>query len=138
MTDFTVYQQYIHKSRYARFLPEKNRREHWNETVQRYVDYMFTKVSTGQGWTVDQNLKQEVFDAIYNLEVMPSMRALMTAGKALDRDNVAGYNCSYLPIDDPKAFDEAMCILMNGTGVGFSVERQYVNKLPEKIGRAHV
>ena len=131
MTDFTVYQQYIHKSRYARFLPEKNRREHWNETVQRYVDYMFTKVSTGQGWTVDQKLKQEVFDAIYNLEVMPSMRALMTAGKALDRDNVAGYNCSYLPIDDPKAFDEAMCILMNGTGVGFSVERQYVNKLPE-------
>jgi ribonucleoside-diphosphate reductase alpha chain len=131
MTDMNVYQQYIHKSRYARFLPEKNRREHWNETVQRYVDYMFTKVSTGQGWTVDQKLKQEVFEAIYNLEVMPSMRALMTAGKALDRDNVAGYNCSYLPIDDPKAFDEAMCILMNGTGVGFSVERQYVNKLPE-------
>jgi ribonucleoside-diphosphate reductase alpha chain len=131
MTDMNVYQQYIHKSRYARFLPEKNRREHWNETVQRYVDYMFTKVSTGQGWTVDQKLKQEVFDAIFNLEVMPSMRALMTAGKALDRDNVAGYNCSYLPVDDPKSFDEAMCILMNGTGVGFSVERQYVNKLPE-------
>jgi ribonucleoside-diphosphate reductase alpha chain len=126
-----VYQSFIHKSRYARFLPEKNRREHWNETVQRYVDYMFTKVSTGQGWTVDQKLKQEVFDAIFNLEVMPSMRSLMTAGKALDRDNVAGYNCSYLPVDDPKSFDEAMCILMNGTGVGFSVERQYVNKLPE-------
>jgi ribonucleoside-diphosphate reductase alpha chain len=126
MTDFTVYQQYIHKSRYARFLPEKNRREHWNETVQRYVDYMFEKVNIN-----DDKLKKEVYDAIYNLEVMPSMRALMTAGKALDRDNVAGYNCSYLPIDDPKAFDEAMCILMNGTGVGFSVERQYVNKLPE-------
>ena len=121
-----VYQQYIHKSRYARFLPEKNRREHWHETVQRYVDYMFNKVEIN-----DENLKKEVFDAIHNLEVMPSMRALMTAGKALDRDNVAGYNCSYLPIDDPKAFDEAMCILMNGTGVGFSVERQYVNKLPE-------
>jgi ribonucleoside-diphosphate reductase alpha chain len=126
MTDMNVYQQYIHKSRYARFLPEKNRREHWNETVQRYVDYMFEKVKID-----DEKLKKEVFDAIYNLEVMPSMRALMTAGKALDRDNVAGYNCSYLPIDDPKAFDEAMCILMNGTGVGFSVERQYVNKLPE-------
>jgi ribonucleoside-diphosphate reductase alpha chain len=131
MSEMNVYQSFIHKSRYARFLPEKNRREHWNETVQRYVDYMFTKVSTGQGWTVDQKLKQEVFDAIFNLEVMPSMRALMTAGKALDRDNVAGYNCSYLPVDDPKSFDEAMCILMNGTGVGFSVERQYVNKLPE-------
>ncbi len=131
MSEMNVYQSFIHKSRYARFLPEKNRREHWNETVQRYVDYMFTKVSTGQGWTVDQKLKQEVFDAIFNLEVMPSMRSLMTAGKALDRDNVAGYNCSYLPVDDPKSFDEAMCILMNGTGVGFSVERQYVNKLPE-------
>mgnify|MGYP003351128839 CR=1 FL=1 len=126
MTDFTVYQQYIHKSRYARFLPEKNRREHWNETVQRYVDYMFEKVNIN-----DDKLKKEVFDSIHNHEVMPSMRALMTAGKALDRDNVAGYNCSYLPIDDPKAFDEAMCILMNGTGVGFSVERQYINKLPE-------
>lgn len=126
MTDMNVYQQYIHKSRYARFLPEKNRREHWHETVQRYVDYMFDKVKVD-----DEKLKKEVFNAIHNLEVMPSMRALMTAGKALDRDNVAGYNCSYLPIDDPKAFDEAMCILMNGTGVGFSVERQYVNKLPE-------
>jgi ribonucleoside-diphosphate reductase alpha chain len=126
MTDMNVYQQYIHKSRYARFLPEKNRREHWHETVQRYVDYMFDKVKIE-----DEKLKKEVFNAIHNLEVMPSMRALMTAGKALDRDNVAGYNCSYLPIDDPKAFDEAMCILMNGTGVGFSVERQYVNKLPE-------
>jgi len=123
---FTVYQQYIHKSRYARYLPEKNRREHWNETVERYVDYMFDKIKIE-----DEKLKKEVYNAIYNLEVMPSMRALMTAGKALDRDNVAGYNCSYLPIDDPKAFDEAMCILMNGTGVGFSVERQYVNKLPE-------
>ena len=121
-----VYQQYIHKSRYARYLPEKNRREHWSETVSRYVNYMFDKVKIE-----DENLKKEVYDAIFNLEVMPSMRALMTAGKALDRDNVAGYNCSYLPIDDPKAFDEAMCILMNGTGVGFSVERQFVNKLPE-------
>jgi ribonucleoside-diphosphate reductase alpha chain len=126
MTEMNVYQQYIHKSRYARFLPEKNRREHWHETVQRYVDYMFDRLEN-----YDDKLKKEVYDAINKLEVMPSMRALMTAGKALDRDNVAGYNCSYLPIDDPKAFDEAMCILMDGTGVGFSVERQYVNKLPE-------
>jgi len=126
MPEMNVYQQWIHKSRYARYLPDLKRREHWNETVQRYVDYMFNKIDID-----DAVLKREVFEAIYNLEVMPSMRALMTAGKALDRDNVAGYNCSYLPIDDPKAFDEAMCILMNGTGVGFSVERQYVNKLPE-------
>jgi len=126
MPEMNVYQQWIHKSRYARYLSDLKRREHWNETVQRYVDYMFNKVEIN-----DEKLKKEVFDAIHNLEVMPSMRSLMTAGKALDRDNVAGYNCSYLPIDDPKAFDEAMCILMNGTGVGFSVERQYVNKLPE-------
>lgn len=121
-----VYSQFIHKSRYARFLPEKNRREHWNETVQRYVDYIFDKVKVN-----DEALKTEIYNAILNQEVMPSMRAMMTAGKALDRDNVAGYNCSYLPVEDPKCFDEAMCILMNGTGVGFSVERQYVNKLPE-------
>lgn len=126
MTDFTVYQQLIHKSRYARFIPEKNRREHWNETVQRYVDYIFAKVEID-----DDKLKKEIYNAILNQEIMPSMRALMTAGKALDRDNTAGYNCSYLPVEDPKAFDEAMCILMNGTGVGFSVERQYVNKMPE-------
>lgn len=125
MTDMNVYQQYIHKSRYARYLPEKNRREHWKETVARYVDYMADKVD------LNPDTKRTIFDAISNLEVMPSMRALMTAGKALDRDNVAGYNCSYLPIDDPKAFDEAMFILMCGTGVGFSVERQYINKLPE-------
>lgn len=126
MTEMNVYQQYIHKSRYARYLPEKKRREHWHETVGRYVDYIFEKVNVD-----DAQLKREVYDAIFDLEVMPSMRALMTAGKALDRDNVAGYNCSYLPIDDPKAFDEAMFILMCGTGVGFSVERQYIAKLPE-------
>ena len=80
---------------------------------------------------MDGPIRQELFDAIFNLEVMPSMRALMSAGKALDRDNVAGYNCSYLPVDDVKSFDEAMYILLCGTGVGFSVERQYINKLPE-------
>lgn len=137
-----VYQSYIHKSRYARYLPEKNRREHWNETVARYVNYMFDhielmhmqesdahmKQKESQQW---KDLKSDIYDAIFNMEIMPSMRAVMTAGKALDRDNVAGYNCSYLPVDDPKSFDEAMFILMCGTGVGFSVERQYVNKLPE-------
>lgn len=125
MPDMNVYQQFVHKSRYARYLPEKKRREHWSETVSRYVNYMAEKVN------LPNDVKNELFDSIVNLEVMPSMRALMTAGKALDRDNVAGYNCSYLPIDDPKAFDEAMFILMCGTGVGFSVERQYINKLPE-------
>jgi ribonucleoside-triphosphate reductase (thioredoxin) len=119
------YQQYIHKSRYARYVPALKRRETWSETVIRYCDYFKERGQlTGKDY-------DEVFNAILNLEVMPSMRALMTAGKALDRDNVAGFNCSYLPIDHPRAFDEMMYILMCGTGVGFSVERQYVSKLPE-------
>jgi ribonucleoside-triphosphate reductase len=118
-----AYQQYIHKSRYARYIPELKRRETWGETVARYVNYWGDKLSEGDA--------QDVFDAILDLEVMPSMRALMTAGEALDRDNVAGFNCSYMPIDHPKAFDEMMYVLMCGTGVGFSVERQYINKLPE-------
>jgi ribonucleoside-diphosphate reductase alpha chain len=105
-------------------MEEEGRRETWKETVQRYVDYMSEKVK-------GQLPKKEIFDAIHNLEVMPSMRALMTAGPALERDNTAGYNCSYMPVDDPKSFDEAMYILLCGTGVGFSVERQYVNQLPE-------
>ena len=120
----TDYQNFIAVSRYARWMEEEGRRETWKETVQRYVDYMSNKVK-------GQLPKKEIFDAIHNLEVMPSMRALMTAGPALERDNTAGYNCSYMPVDDPKSFDEAMYILLCGTGVGFSVERQYVNQLPE-------
>ena len=120
----TDYQNFIAVSRYARWMEEEGRRETWEETVQRYVDYMSEKVK-------GQLPKKEIFDAIHNLEVMPSMRALMTAGPALERDNTAGYNCSYMPVDDPKSFDEAMYILLCGTGVGFSVERQYVNQLPE-------
>lgn len=120
-----LYQTFIAKSRYARYRDDLGRRENWSETVQRYVDYMKNKFPDLEiDW-------QEIYDAIFNLEVMPSMRALMTAGKALDRDNTAGYNCSYLPVDDVKAFDEAMYILLCGTGVGFSVERQYIQKLPE-------
>ena len=118
------YQKFIAISRYARWLPNENRRETWEETVSRYVDFMSLKV---KGHLPVQQIK----DAITKLEVMPSMRALMTAGLALERDNTAGYNCSYLPVDDPKSFDEAMYILLCGTGVGFSVERQYVNQLPE-------
>ena len=118
------YQKFIAISRYARWIDEENRRETWDETVKRYVDYITEKVK-------GHLPKQQIFEAIKNLEVMPSMRALMTAGSALERDNTAGYNCSYLPVDDPKAFDEAMYILLCGTGVGFSVERQYVSQLPE-------
>ena len=123
-----LYQQYIHKSRYARYLPELKRREHWDETVDRFVSFVASKISNN---VLTTEVRNNIKNAIADMKVMPSMRAMMTAGLALDRDNTAGYNCSYLPIDDAKAFDEAMVILMNGTGVGFSVERQYVNKLPE-------
>lgn len=126
-----VYSQYIYKSRYSRYIPELNRRENWEETVSRYINFMEAHLKSKHSYVIDPNLKQELYNAIFNMDVMPSMRALMTAGKALERDNTAGYNCSYLPVDDPKAFDECMHILMNGTGVGFSVERQYINKLPE-------
>lgn len=121
MQDF---KNYIHKSRYARWLPELGRRETWEETVTRYCDFWKNRYS-------DVFPYEEVWNAIHKQEVMPSMRALMTAGPALERDNIAGFNCSYIPVDDTRAFDEIMFILMNGTGVGYSVERQYVNKLPE-------
>lgn len=121
----TDYMSFIHTSRYSRWLPEENRRENWAETVDRYMDNVVLPVVGG---TEAENGLEE---AILNLEIMPSMRAMMTSGPALERDNTCAYNCSYLPVDDPKAFDEAMFILLCGTGVGFSVERQYVNKLPE-------
>jgi ribonucleoside-triphosphate reductase len=125
------YSQFIAKSRYSRFLPTVNRREHWEETVNRYMVFMYNHLKETKDYTMSDDLYKEIKDCIVNLEVMPSMRAIMTAGKALERDNTAGYNCSYLPIDDPKAFDEAMYILLCGTGVGFSVEQKYVNQLPE-------
>lgn len=118
------YQCYIALSRYARLLEEKGRRETWPETVKRYCDFW-------QKHYLDVFPYDEIYSAIVNLEVMPSMRALMTAGPALDRDEVAGYNCAYLPIDHIRAFDETLYILMCGTGVGFSIERQYINQLPE-------
>ena len=126
-----TYSQFIAKSRYARYLPEQNRREDWKESVERYVGFMVKHLESEHGHMVDPITLTRVQSAIENFEVMPSMRAIMTAGKALDRDNTAGYNCSYLPIDDVKAFDEAMYILLCGTGVGFSVEQQYVSQLPE-------
>ena len=127
----TPYSTFIAKSRYSRYLNDKNRREHWNETVSRYFTFMFEHLEDKYNYKPTEALRTELTNAVQNLEVMPSMRAIMTAGKALDRDNTAGYNCSYLPIDDPKAFDEAMYILLCGTGVGFSVEHKYVDQLPE-------
>jgi len=120
----TDYQSFIHKSRYAKYFDGKGR-ESWGETVERYMDNVVRKVAG------DDSYINQIRDAILGLEIMPSMRAMMTSGPALDRDNTAGYNCSYLPVDDPKSFDEAMFILLCGTGVGFSVERQFVQKLPE-------
>ena len=120
----TDYQSFIHKSRYAKYFDNKGR-ESWSETVERYMNNVI-RPKAGYDSYVDQ-----IRDAILSLDVMPSMRAMMTAGPALARDNTAGYNCSYLPVDDPKSFDEAMFILLCGTGVGFSVERQFISKLPE-------
>ena len=127
----TPYATYIAKSRYSRFLDDKGRREHWPETVTRYFNFMEKHLKDKHQYTLSPALRHELEEAVTNLEVMPSMRSIMTAGEALERQNIAGYNCSYLPIDDPKAFDEAMYILLCGTGVGFSVEQKYVNKLPE-------
>lgn len=125
----TDYQAFIHTSRYARWLEDEQRRETWGETVERYIDNVVDKSLAEIDYA--GNAAIELQEAILSLEVMPSMRAMMTAGPALTRDNVAGYNCSYLPVDDMKSFDEAMFILLCGTGVGFSVERQYIQKLPE-------
>lgn len=122
------YQKYIATSRYSRWLESENRRETWGETVGRYVDFFIDKNKDSNEITAA--LTNELYEAIVNLEVMPSMRAIMTAGKALDRDNIASYNCAYAVVDDFRIFDEAMYILMAGTGLGFSVERQYVSQLP--------
>lgn len=124
----TDFQSFIHKSRYARWLQDESRREDWPETVKRYMDNVVDKAQVPG---LSDKKRSEIEQAILNLDVMPSMRAMMTAGPALERDNTCAYNCSYLPVDDPKAFDEAMFILLCGTGVGFSVERHYVSKLPE-------
>ena len=120
----TDYQAFIHKSRYAKYFDGEGR-ESWGKTVSRYMDNVVRRV------TGDNSYINDIEQAILGQEIMPSMRAMMTAGPALDRDNTAGYNCSYLPVDDPKSFDEAMYILLCGTGVGFSVERQFISKLPE-------
>ena len=127
---FDPYQQFVHKSRYARYLPEKKRREHWPETVARYFNFIEKHLKEQYNFDLSP-YRGELESAVSNLEVMPSMRAMMSAGKALEKDSTAGFNCSYIAVDDIKAFDETMLILMQGCGVGFSVERQYVNQLPE-------
>jgi ribonucleoside-triphosphate reductase len=125
------YQSFIHKSRYARWLEDEGRRETWEETVHRYINFFKERKQ------LDDESGQEIYDAIHAMEVMPSMRCMMTAGEALKRDNVAGFNCSYLHIDHPRAFDELMYVLMCGTGVGFSVERNFITKLPEVAETFH-
>jgi ribonucleoside-diphosphate reductase alpha chain len=132
VTMMDSYSTYIHRSRYARYIPELERRETWEETVDRYISFFGSKAPQIPG-----EVFEECRQAILNLEVMPSMRALMTAGKALEKDNIAGFNCSYLAVDHPRAFDEMMYILMCGTGVGFSVERQYIAHLPEVSEEFH-
>ena len=122
-TELKDYNRYIHASRYARWIEDENRRETWEETVDRYISFWVDRFP-------DTYPAEDVRKAILNMDVMPSMRTLMTAGKALSKDELAGYNCSYIAIDNPRAFDEVLYVLMVGTGVGFSVERQFINKLP--------
>ena len=126
----TSYQEFIHLSRYSRWLPEKKRRETWDETIKRYFDFFQEHLKENCNYTLKLKLREELETAILNLRVMPSMRCLMTAGEALKRENIAGYNCSYIAISRVQSFDEILYVLMNGTGVGFSVERQYITQLP--------
>ena len=130
MKHMNDYQRFIALSRYARWIEEDNRRETWEETVTRLINYFSYHVDTNLGVKLDEEIWKKLKNNIVSLNIMPSMRSMMTAGPALSRENIAGYNCSYIPIDNPKAFDEVLYILMNGTGVGFSVERQYINSLP--------
>lgn len=127
----TSFQEYVYVSRYSKFLHDKGRRETWPETVKRYFDFFHDHLLERCSWRMPKALREELEKAVLNLEVVPSMRCITSAGVALKRDEMAGFNCSYLTIDNPKAFAETLYILMVGTGVGFSVERQYVNKLPE-------
>ena len=124
------YENFIALSRYARWIPEENRRETWGETVDRYFDFMLSYLKENYKYVPDNKIVEELKSAVFSRNVMPSMRSVMTSGPALERDHVAGYNCSFIPVDSPRSFDETMYILMCGTGVGFSVEYKYINKLP--------
>ena len=133
----TPYQEFIHLSRYSRWLPDKGRRETWDETVARYFDFFKGHLKDLHEFNLSDSLRKELEDAVLDLRVMPSMRCLMTAGEALKRENIAGYNCSYVAVNRVHAFDEILYILMNGTGVGFSVERQHVAQLPHVADDFH-
>lgn len=135
MTAF--YEQFIHKSKYAKFDDKLGKREEWIETIDRYLDFFHNKFSDTIPHMAHSPVWNSLRDAIYTKEIMPSMRAMMCAGRALERDNVAGYNCAYRAIDDTRAFDEIMYVLLCGTGVGFSVERQYISNLPEVAEEFH-
>ena len=124
------YENFIALSRYARWMPEENRRETWSETVDRYFSFMLNHLKENYNYIPNEKLVAELKDGVFQRNVMPSMRSVMTSGAALERDNVAGYNCAFLPVDSARSFDETMYILMCGTGVGFSVEYKYINKLP--------
>jgi ribonucleoside-diphosphate reductase alpha chain len=124
------YENFIALSRYARWISEENRRETWGETVDRYFGFMLNHLKENYNYIPDEKLVAELKNGVFERNVMPSMRSVMTSGVALERDNVAGYNCAFLPVDSPRSFDETMYILMCGTGVGFSVEYKYINKLP--------
>ena len=134
----TSYQEFIHLSRYSRWLPEKKRRETWDETVSRYFNFFKEHLDELHQYKVTDKLKKELEAAVLSTQVMPSMRCLMTAGEALKRENIAGYNCSYVAVDRVHAFDEILYVLMNGTGVGFSVERQYISQLPIIADQFHM
>lgn len=126
----TSYQEFIHLSRYSRWLPDEGRRETWEETIARYFDFFTEHLQETCHYKLTNALRNQLEEAVLTQKVMPSMRCLMTAGEALKRENIAGYNCSYIAVDKPHAFDEILYVLMNGTGVGFSVERQYISQLP--------
>lgn len=126
----TVMQQYIHLSRYARWMYDKNRRETWGETIDRYFMFFEEHLAKNHDFKMSKELRKQLESSVLDLKVMPSMRCLMTAGEALARDHIAGYNCSYVAVDNPRSFDEIMFILLCGTGVGFSVESKYVDQLP--------
>jgi len=126
----TQYQQFIHLSRYARWDYDKKRRETWGETVNRYFDFFQQHLRETCNYDLDNGELEQLKNSVLSLDVMPSMRCLMTAGEALRKENVAGYNCSYIKVDSPRSFDEILYVLMNGTGVGFSVEDDYVNQIP--------
>lgn len=130
MHSYPDYGKFIHVSRYARWLDEEKRRETWEETVERYFSFLSSHLKDNHQYELKEDLREELKQAVLNLDIMPSMRALMTSGKALERDNVCGYNCSYLPIESLRSFDEALYVLMCGVGVGYSVERQFVSQLP--------